>query len=164
MIGDAGNPLRISALAAGNPAMKRLTFTATQVPGQFQNNFVLGRGNENVDQKLASYAFHLGGVYLFPEALENLTPFATVAADGVGAGKEAERDLVSAAGLNDRSSQRFWRSRKFAGNEAAEAVLTWDCPVTATVVGCLIPWNCVGKMPDRAEFLVRGEPVGAGRR
>ena len=164
MIGDAGDSLRVSALAAGSPAMKRLTFTAAQVPGQFQNNFVLGRGNENVDQNLASYAFHLGGVYLFPEALENLAPFATAAADGVGAGKEAERDLISAAGLNDRSPERFWRSRKFAETEGAEAVLTWDRPVTATVVGCLIPWNCVGKMPDRAEFSVSGEGVTVARR
>ena len=162
LTGDEGMTLRLAAFSSGSRPVKSLTFSAAKVPGQFQNNFGLQRGNDAVDQKLASYEFRLDGVYLFPEALENLAPFATVSVDGVGASKEAEREQIAAEGLNDRSPQRFWRSRKLAESEPAEAVLTWERPVTATVVGCLIPWACYGNMPERAEFSVADAPDESG--
>lgn len=160
MQGDEGQALRVASFSAGVQNVAGLTFSATQVPGKFQNNFVLHRGNEAIDQKLASYALHLGGVYLFPEALENLAPYATVAVDGIGEFKQAERDLIAADGLNDRLPDRFWRSRKLAGGEAAEAVLTWPQPVTAAVVGCLNAMISFGDMPERAEFFVSASKPG----
>ena len=169
MVGDEGQALRVATFAAGVQTVKGLTFSATKVPGEFKNNFVLQRGNERIDQNLAAYALHLGGVYLFAEALENLAPYATVAVDGIGECKQAERDLIAADGLNDRLPNRFWRSRKLAQSESADAVLTWRQPVTAAVAGCLIPWSCFADMPERAEFYVstakpggepRWQPVG----
>lgn len=148
MIGDESNALRVMAFTAGSQPVKRLTFTATQVTQKYQNNFNWSK--DKVDQKLVYYDFQLNGVYVFAEALENLTPYAKVAVNGIGDVKEAERDSITAEGLIDRSPEHYWRS--LASNEWAEALLTWARPVEASVVGCLIPWKCFAKVPERVEF------------